>query len=205
MKYTLVLAIALAAISSCILANPGPGQNQQGPNQQGPNQPPNSIFSCIEKLIQNNATAKTAFITALTSAGFTQYINGTSVNITALDQHLMTVIQASAVQAFITTYVSSKSADIASSFSSILAVIQNLQSNATVINQFTGFLLIGGFSNYVSGSVGSFVIDFTIIQNDPKASLILNQFLTKGAGPGQGPNQNGPSGSSGPSGPFNGR
>ena len=172
MKFILVLTIALATVSSIAVAWRGPG-GHHGRGGGG-------IFSRIAKIIKDDATAKTALTTALTEAGFSQYFNETSINFRALDQHLMTVIQASEVQTFITTYVAPKWSDVSTKVSSVLTAIQNLETNATLVNQLAGRLISKGFSSYVSGSVGSFTLDYVAIQNDARAARFLNQYLLKG-------------------------
>lgn len=169
MKYILAVAIALAAMS-CVLAHPG----------RGPRLPDGGIFGCA-RYLQSNATVKAAFISALNDAGFSQcVVNGTSVNYTCVNQNFYSIIQASAIQTFINTYVVPKWPDISTILSTTLSVIQNLQNNATVISEFTGYLLIAGFSSYVSCSAGgSFSVNYDSVEGDVRASQILNAYILK--------------------------
>lgn len=171
MKFIFVLTIALATVSSIAVAWRGPG---------GHHRRDVGIFSRIAKIIKDDATAKTALTIALTDAGFSQYFNETSINFRALDQHLMTVIQASEIQAFITTYVAPKWSDVSTVVSSVLTAIHNLETNATLVNKLAGRLISHGFSSYVTGSVGSFTLNYVGIQNEARAARFLNQYLLKG-------------------------
>ena len=167
MKYILVLAVAMATLATCTLAH---RNNNRGRD------PPGGIIACIQNRIQNNATLLSGLITALNNAGLSQYvINGNAVNFTNLNQNLFSVLPTLAP--FITTNVVPTWPMIGAILNATQAVIQKLQTDVATINFFTGILLINNLSNYVTGSVGSFTINFQGIQNDSQAARILNRYL----------------------------
>lgn len=174
MKYILIFAaISLAALSSSsVLAR---GHDSDEHHEQK-----NEIISYIQKKLQKNATLRAAFVTVLTNAGLNQYvINSDSVNYTSLQQHLFSVLPT--ISSFITTNLVPSSPKIGATLNAMLTVIQNLQNDANTINKFVGHLLTGGFFSYATGPIGSFVVNFADVQNNPQTARILNKFIEKSA------------------------
>jgi hypothetical protein len=153
------------------------------PGPPVPPGPPGDILSnlrrCLAKKIANNETLLNNLITALNDANLSQYlitVNGSqTVNFTSLFQNYFTTLPA--LSSYFFTYILPSYTKLSADFNATLSVIQLLNTNQTVLMEFIGHLYIQNLFSYVSGSQGSYVVDFASIQANRKASRVLNRFI----------------------------
>lgn len=179
MKYAIVLAVCLAMFASSEAFGGFPG----GGDSHG-FQPSGDLLSdlrfCLAQKIANNATLLSNLITALNSASLSSYVitvNGSqTVNFTALFQNAFTTLPA--LSSYFYTYILPSYTKLTPSFNATLTVISQLSSNQTVIMEFIGNLYIQDLFSYISGSQGSYVVDYVSIQANEQYSRVLYQFIS---------------------------
>ena len=178
MKYTIILTVCLAAMLGSIEASRGRGDSHEQ------HEPPRGdlledIRGYLERKIANNATLLSELITALNSADLSQYVitvdGSETVNFTALLENYFTTLPA--LSSYIYTYILPSNSRVAPALNATLSVIEQLNTNQTVLMEFIGFLYIQDQFSYVSGSQGSYVVDFVSIQADRQVARILDQFI----------------------------
>lgn len=182
MKYTIILAVCLAAMLGSIEASRGREDSHE-------HEPPRGdlfedIRGYLEKKIANNATLLSELITALNNADLSQYVitvdGSETVNFTALLENYFTTLPA--LSSYFYTNILPSYTKLAPAFNATLTVISQLNNNQTVLMEFIGQLYIRDLFSFSSGSQGSYVVDFAAVQASKQASCVLNDFIASRVG-----------------------
>lgn len=187
MKYALALVLILALVLPNIETFPKKDHGKNGGRDGGGRDgrrdgghhdrrgrcQPSEIFTCIQKYIENNVTVSAAFIDALNSASLSQYIVDGKLNYTGLNQNLFTALPA--LTDFLNTYiVTAYNSKIENTITTALTVIDGLRNDATNQTVFGGLLVYKKFFDYVSGTLPTLNVDYTLVQGNSKSARLLN-------------------------------
>lgn len=136
----------------------------------------------IQAAVLKNNTIQASLVAALNASGYSQAIvvpaNGASpyVNFTVFNQYQFQILPD--IQPFLKAFIFPVlSRDKQQQLNKTLEIIEQLNTNQTLINGLVGNLLSSGYVKYVQGETGSQTVDIEAVLADPGAAAVLNRFI----------------------------